>query len=78
VECKKCGLCCLFVEVNMKHNSFDKEWMDFITTTRPDNFIFANNNKTLKIVQRCKYLKDNQCSIYENRPEKCKNYFCKA
>ena len=77
-KCKECGTCCLYVEVKMKNNSFDQQWMDFLKVTRPDVFIFTNNNKNMKIVAPCIHLnrETNKCSIYEARPITCREYQC--
>ncbi len=78
-ECKKCGDCCLFTTVRMKYNSFDKNYIEFLEKTRPNMFIFTNNNKTMKIVAPCIHFnrKTNLCGIYEDRPQKCKDYICR-
>jgi len=78
--CKKCGDCCLFTTVKMKNNSFDKEYMDFLEKTRPNMFLFSDDNKTMRIIAPCICFDraDNSCKIYEDRPEKCKNYFCEG
>ena len=78
-KCKQCGTCCLYVEVKMKNNAFDKQWREFLKVTRPDNFIFTNKNKNLKIVVPCIHLNrtNNKCNIYENRPVTCREYECK-
>ena len=77
-DCKKCGTCCLYTEVKMKNNAFDKQWRDFLKVTRPDNFIFTNGNKNLKIVVPCIHLNraTNKCGIYDNRPKTCREYQC--
>jgi len=77
-KCKQCGTCCLYVEVKMQNNAFDKQWRDFLKVTRPDNFIFTNGNKNLKIVVPCVHLnrKTNKCNIYDNRPKTCREYQC--
>ena len=31
-----------------------------------------------KINHECRYLKNNLCSIYEDRPAACRNYLCRA
>jgi len=76
--CEGCGTCCLYVTVKMKNNSFDKQWREFLKITRPDNFIFTNKNKNLKIVVPCIHLDrlTNKCKIYENRPLTCRKYQC--
>ena len=76
--CEQCGICCLFVEMQMGKTAFDKQWIEFLKVTRPSTFIFTNNNKTLKIVAPCVHLnmKTRECGIYENRPTTCKEYSC--
>jgi len=53
MSCKKCGDCCLFITVKMKHNGFDQEYIDFLEKTRPNMFLFSDDNKTMKIVAPC-------------------------
>ncbi len=76
--CTQCGTCCLFVEMQMGKTAFDKQWVDFLKATRPNNFMFSNDNKTLKIISPCVHLnrETNKCSIYETRPAKCREYQC--
>jgi len=78
IKCEQCGTCCLYVEVKMKNNSFDQQWMDFLKVTRPDCFIFTNDNKNMKIVVPCVHLnrETNKCNIYEDRPTVCREYQC--
>ena len=77
-DCEQCGTCCLYVEVKMRNNAFDKQWIDFLETTRPDGFIFTNGNKNLKIVSPCRHLDraTNKCKIYDKRPATCREYQC--
>ena len=77
-DCEQCGTCCLYVEVKMRNNAFDKQWIDFLKVTRPDGFIFTNGNKNLKIVAPCKHLDraTNRCNIYDKRPVTCREYQC--
>jgi len=62
----------------MKNNSFDRQWRDFLKMTRPDKFIFTNDNKNLKIVDPCVHLDrlTNTCKVYNNRPKTCREYQC--
>jgi Fe-S-cluster containining protein len=77
-DCKQCGNCCLYVEVKMRNNAFDKQWRKFLKVTRPDTFIFTNSNKNMKIVAPCKHLdiETNKCKIYYKRPKTCREYEC--
>jgi len=78
--CKRCGDCCLFTTIKMKNNGFDKEYIDFLEKTRPNMFLFLDNNKTMRVVAPCIHFdrSSNRCKIYESRPKKCKKYFCKV
>ena len=80
VGCSQCGTCCLYVEVKMRHNSFDKPWVDFLKVTRPDVFIFTNEGRNMKIVSPCIHLdrETNTCNIYSSRPDTCREYTCRV
>ena len=68
MNCKKCGECC--------------RQLIFSIPTLPDNYIEYYEKKNCKIFGSkiiipyiCPHLTaDNLCSIYENRPELCKEY----
>ncbi len=80
MTCEKCGDCCLFTTVRMKNNCFDDEYKVFLEKTRPNMFLFTDNNRTMKIVAPCVHFDrtTNLCKIYSERPEKCKKYVCRA
>jgi len=80
MSCKKCGDCCLFTTIKMKHNGFDQEYIEFLEKTRPNMFLFSNDNKTMKIVAPCVHFdrQTNLCKIYNDRPQKCKDYECEG
>lgn len=64
-KCKLCAKCC------------KKHWLIKLTNQREldlfgDDVVFGN----FIWADKCKYLKDNRCTIYEDRPLKCKQYFC--
>jgi len=77
-ECSKCGDCCLFTTVQMKHNCFDEDYIEFLEKTRPNTFLFSDDNKVMRIVAPCIHFdrKTNLCKIYEYRPKKCREYKC--
>jgi len=78
MSCKECGDCCLFIQVNMKHNAFDEEFIDFLKKTRPSGAFFSTDKKKMKIVMPCIHFDraTNLCKTYEDRPDKCKKYTC--
>jgi len=61
----------------------EKKFSDFVKitglkATRPDMFIFTNDNKNMKIIAPCVHLNrlTNKCGIYEDRPITCREYCC--
>lgn len=77
IDCTKCGNCCkeqcltitkneikrLSEHLKISISEFEKQ---FIKIDEDGDKIFAHNP--------CKFLKNNQCDIYELRPETCKSY----
>jgi hypothetical protein len=73
-ECKDCGaLCCkacgheyaVLLDITEVH-----KYKHVKSNCFGEYFIMYKNNK-------CPYLKDNLCSIYDNRPRRCREYSCK-
>ncbi len=77
IDCTKCANCCnaLKLELNeqdiariSEHLSLAKE--DFVS-----KYIIKNNESGLELRQiPCPFLAENKCSIYDIRPESCKEY----
>lgn len=73
INCKKCGKCCT-----------DTFSVDFTHSITEDERLLLKwkgwkvDGNTISITTRCKHLSnENMCLIYENRPQKCKDYHCK-
>jgi Fe-S-cluster containining protein len=70
VECEKCTKCC---------NGF---WFDLVPLLQDDPLTVLDKTSTALwegrnvqcIKQPCPYLKDNKCSIYEDRPKVCRMF----
>lgn len=65
VHCVGCGNCC------------KKHWLIRLTSEYEkslfvDDIVFGNFIWT----DQCKYFLNGRCSIHENNPRKCKEYFC--
>ena len=60
-KCIKCGHCCKTIPIQKMH------FVDIGMEKHSGN-PFAFNDAP------CKYFKDNCCSIYEKRPDACKDY----
>ncbi|MCK4916823.1 MAG: YkgJ family cysteine cluster protein [Candidatus Omnitrophica bacterium] len=76
--CKKCSaICCknLAVEINRPRNKFEVEnlkWQLHFDTVK----VYLHNRKWHQLVEgTCIYLsKDDRCTIYETRPDKCREH----
>ena len=82
-ECLKCGNCCkLFVATGVSVS--EHEWdvlEEEIKKLQLDLYVLeqAKNTKSLPLVgetppKTCIFLKGSLCSIYEKRPQKCREY----
>lgn len=65
--CNACGKCC------------NKHWLLRLLNQREidlfgDDVVYGSFIWT----DTCKYLKDGMCSIHEEKPYKCKEYFCEG
>ena len=80
--CESCTLCCKLFLVNLS----EKEYFSGVfqteinNTERYENFdeIIEYGMNILKKNDdgTCIYLKDSKCSIYSNRPQVCRDFFC--
>lgn len=71
-DCKQCGACCKFFRLPVRN---EKELVkQFI-----NHFGFELETYDIEVSfkGKCKNLINNKCSIYENRPELCKEFYCK-
>lgn len=77
IDCTKCGNCCRFLRPlvsdeeidrlsgidNISRESYEKQFVE----------LTHNNAKYLKDMP-CKYLKEDKCTIYPDRPEECRSF----
>lgn len=66
-DCVACGRCC------------KKHWLLRLTSQREiglfgNDVVFGNFIWT----DKCKFYKDNKCTIHKDKPHKCKEYFCEG
>ena len=75
IKCEQCGKCCedLFLPLAITVDDDVKKWLEYhgIKTE------FKNPLTYIRIPLKCSKLKDGKCSIYENRPQVCRDYNCK-
>jgi uncharacterized protein len=78
IDCTKCGNCC-----NSLRPSVTKK--EIVRLSKIDNlsfndfvniFVEKSDEENIKYLKDtpCKYLKENKCIIYSDRPEDCKSY----
>lgn len=65
--CTGCGNCCKKHWLLKLTNKYEKEF--FKNKLIYNNYIWTDD---------CGCLENNKCTIYENRPSKCKEYFCEG
>ena len=73
--CGKCGICCSFA-IRPKHSTVDRRYMYFLKATveKHENIEFIGDG--LRIT--CSHLKDRKCTIYDKRPQLCRDFNCVA
>ena len=72
MSCLKCGKCCDEVGFFVNKERTDVEWLKLHGITVEDR----GDEVKITIALPCSKKINNQCSIYDNRPEICKNYRC--
>jgi len=75
-NCQKCGNCCKKFRIEIKDPKFIKEIL-FNFREKFHHGLKETVNITLVLDGECEFLDNGKCSIYDTRPERCKNYFCK-
>jgi Fe-S-cluster containining protein len=73
--CQLCAACCQNIILPLER-IFDKDiirWIEYHNL----EVIEEGGRQCVKISNPCSKLKDNRCSIYEDRPENCKLFKCK-
>jgi|TARA_Y100001951_G_scaffold1559_1_gene1073 Fe-S-cluster containining protein len=71
--CSRCGDCCS-IEIRPKWNTADRRFMDLleVIVDKHDDIEFVGDG--IRIT--CSHLKDRRCTIYENRPQLCRDFNC--
>ena len=84
MECNQCGVCCRLFLINLTEEEyksgryktlFDEFGIidDFDEAELAGANILAHKND-----ESCIYLKGSKCSVHKNRPQSCKNFFCRS
>lgn len=81
VDCFNCnGLCCRSVTLPLETDITKDEirWLKYHNNIKIKRFKIKNKTYfDIEIKTECKYLKNNRCPIYKNRPAICRKYNCK-
>lgn len=81
-SCHSCGSCCRLFLINLTEKEFNSgkyltesdsndHFEDFSSIEEYGLNILKKNDD-----ESCIYLLDNKCSVYESRPEVCRDFFC--
>ncbi len=84
MKCSQCGVCCRLFMINLTEDEYKsgryKTLFDEFGVV--DEFEEAEISGANLLAQNddssCIYLKDNKCSIHDNRPRSCRNFFCSS
>ena len=68
MPCKKCGECCKWIYISIDPTCI----IDEIIPLRKGVEIIESN--IIRIYAPCKYLENNLCYNYDNRPQACKDF----
>lgn len=80
IDCRACANCCKVAETDVAEREFDRlaravgvRRAEFI-----ERYTMQSEDDGLRILRRtehgCVFLEGNDCSIYEDRPETCRNF----
>lgn len=79
MECVEgCSRCCRELTFPVEtSNDWAKEFGAFLEYTRPGTHLMRGG--VLKILVPCVHLDDKgKCKVYDERPDICRNFYCKA
>lgn len=77
IDCTQCGNCCksLMINVSEKETEQLAAYLQTSTTTVIKEFLEVSSNGKMVINQiPCHFLKENKCSIYDNRFSGCREF----
>lgn len=77
IDCKTCANCCARISPILRNDDIDQ--ISKLLRIKPSVFIktylYEDEDKDLVFKDSpCPFLKNNECSIYEDRPSDCKSY----
>ncbi len=85
MKCSQCGTCCkLFVinlnEAEYKSGKFKTVFEEFgpVKDFAEAELIGANLLAQKEPTITCIYLQDSKCSIHQDRPQACRDFFCES
>ena len=82
MKCGQCGVCCRLFVINLTEAEYrsGKYMTIFEEFGVVDDFTEAEltgaNILAMNEDGSCIYLKDNRCSIHQDRPQACRKFFC--
>lgn len=77
IDCTKCANCCksLTVAINYQDMSAIADTLEIEVQVFKSRFMKKESDKGLVLNRKpCPFLKNNLCSVYENRPATCRTY----
>lgn len=81
-SCNGCGLCCKLFYINLSKAEYESGKYKTILLEYGfiEDFKLAGSSGANLLAKKddgsCEYLIDSQCSIHEDRPKVCRDFFC--
>ena len=83
-QCDKCGICCNLFLINLNEEEYRSgnyktlnQDFGYVDDFEDAELCGANILET-KEDDSCIYLKGKECSIHNDRPQVCENFFCRS
>jgi len=75
-KCEQCGKCCryVFIDLDEPEEKVDWEEMRWFLTHKKVKIYKDEDGWGVEFITDCKYLINNKCSIYEKRPDVCRDH----
>ena len=85
MKCSQCGVCCKLFVINLN----EEEYKSGRFKTVFEKFGFVDNFAEAELIgahllaqkedgETCIYLQDGKCSIHQDRPQACREFFCES
>ena len=83
MKCSQCGVCCKLFVINLNEKEYNSgkynlvfDEFEFVSDFEEAELIGANLIMQKEDGETCIYLIEGKCSIHDDRPQACRDFFC--